>query len=202
MNYVTTLLDGKSERKALISANTGEQIAGAALSESVAGLAGAFRLAGVAPGDMVLLVCDLTPASLIAYLSVLYCGGIAVPVDANGVDQACTTLPLKAIWRPRPPREPDDLPTVVGLAMEDGPAAPCARADEELAALMPTSGSTGQPQFVQITHGNLLANNSAIIKTQALGPTDKVYLVLPLSYCFGLGAALTHLQAGGTVVLD
>lgn len=202
MNYVTTLLDGISERGALISAKSGEQLAGRALRESIAGLAAAFQRAGVGPGDLVLLVCDLSPASLVAYLSVLCCGGVAVPVASTGVDQARASLPVKAIWRANATRDPEDLPAIVGLVSKPGPDSVYPRAPEDLAALMPTSGSTGQPQFVQVTHENLLANNTAIVETQGLGPTDKVYLMLPLSYCFGLGAALTHLQAGGAVVLD
>lgn len=202
MNYVTTLLAGMSGRAALISAKSGQQLAGRDLQESISGLAAAFQRVGVAPGDLVLLVCDLSPASLIAYLSVLCCGGVAVPIEPGRIDKARSCLPVKAIWRPKAVYDSDALPTVAGLDLAAGLEIACPRSPNDLAALMATSGSTGQPQFVQVTHENLLANNTAIIETQGLGPNDKAYLMLPLSYCFGLSVALTHLQVGGSVVLD
>ena len=43
-----------------------------------------------------------------------------------------------------------------------------ARKDSDLAALMATSGSTGVPRFVMVTHGNLRANTEAIARSQGL----------------------------------
>ena len=72
----------------------------------------------------------------------------------------------------------------------------------DLAALMATSGSTGAPRFVMVSHGNLIANTEAIIRSQGLASDDRAMLVLPLSYCFGASVLQTHLYQGGSVVFD
>ena len=56
---------------------------------------------------------------------------------------------------------------------------------------MPTSGSTGVPRLVRVTHGNLIANTEAIIRSQSLGTDERAMLILPLSYCFG--ASVVHI---------
>ena len=67
---------------------------------------------------------------------------------------------------------------------------------------MPTSGSTGVPRLVKVTHGNLIANTEAIIRSQSLGTDESAMLILPLSYCFGASVVHTHLYQGGGIVFD
>src|SRR5208282_734636 len=69
-------------------------------------------------------------------------------------------------------------------------------------ALMATSGSTGIPRFVMISHGNLIANTEAIIRSQQLAHDERAMLILPVSYCFGASVMHTHLYQGGGVVFD
>ncbi len=79
---------------------------------------------------------------------------------------------------------------------------PASCAGNELAALMATSGSTGTPRFVMISHGNLTANTEAIIRSQGLANDERAMLILPLHYCFGASVFQTHLYQGGGVVFD
>jgi acyl-CoA synthetase (AMP-forming)/AMP-acid ligase II len=67
---------------------------------------------------------------------------------------------------------------------------------------MATSGSTGVPRFVKISHGNLQANTEAIIRSQELLEDDRAMLILPIYYCFGASVLHTHLCRGGGVVFD
>ena len=78
---------------------------------------------------------------------------------------------------------------------------PAPRHEDDLAALMPTSGSTGLPRLVKVSHGNLIANTEAIIRSQHLRADERAMLILPLSYCFGASVVHTHLYQGGGVVL-
>src|SRR5208337_4015505 len=80
------------------------------------------------------------------------------------------------------------------------PPAACVASD--LAALMATSGSTGVPRFVRVTHGNLIANTEAIIRSQHLGNDERAMQILPVNYCFGASVLHTHLYQGGGVVFD
>jgi long-chain acyl-CoA synthetase len=72
----------------------------------------------------------------------------------------------------------------------------------DLAALMFTSGSTGQPKGVMVTHRNIECNTQDIVSYLGLGPSDRVMVVLPFHYCFGVSLLHTHLRAGGSVVLN
>jgi long-chain acyl-CoA synthetase len=71
-----------------------------------------------------------------------------------------------------------------------------------LAEIIFTSGSTGKPKGVMITHGNLIANTSSIIEYLELKPSDRMLVVLPQYYCYGLSLVHTHLRAGGSVVFN
>ncbi len=66
-----------------------------------------------------------------------------------------------------------------------------------------TSGSTATPKGVTLAHGGVVANGFDIGERQHLGPTDRLWLAVPLFWSFGsanaLPAILTH---GGTVVLQ
>jgi acyl-CoA synthetase (AMP-forming)/AMP-acid ligase II len=80
------------------------------------------------------------------------------------------------------------------------PPAACQASD--LAVLVATSGSTGTPRFVMVSHGNLTANTEAIVRSQNLLRDERAMLILPLSYCFGASVFHSHLYQGGGVVFD
>jgi long-chain acyl-CoA synthetase len=71
----------------------------------------------------------------------------------------------------------------------------------DLAALMFTSGSTGQPNAVKVSHRNIIANTESIIQALGLDASDRVMSVLPFDYCFGTSLLHTHLRVGGSLVL-
>jgi acyl-CoA synthetase (AMP-forming)/AMP-acid ligase II len=70
----------------------------------------------------------------------------------------------------------------------------------QIAALVYTSGTTGNPKGVMLTHRNVLF--SARVASTQRGPTDKVYCVLPISHIVGFSVILiASLMAGATVQL-
>jgi acyl-CoA synthetase (AMP-forming)/AMP-acid ligase II len=73
---------------------------------------------------------------------------------------------------------------------------------DDLAALMFTSGSTGTPRGVMVSHGNIIANTTSIIESLNLTARDRVMTVLPFHYCFGTSLLHTHLRVGGSLVVD
>ncbi|MGZ5643792.1 MAG: AMP-binding protein [Usitatibacter sp.] len=76
--------------------------------------------------------------------------------------------------------------TVADLAMPGtAPTLPVPRASD-LALLQYTSGSTGDPKGVMLTHGNLFANIRAIGRTVGAGPQDVFVSWLPLYHDMGL----------------
>lgn len=64
---------------------------------------------------------------------------------------------------------------------------------------MSTSGSTGDPKLVRLSHENLSANARAIADFLDLGPHDQGITSLPLHYCYGLSVLHSHLVAGAGV---
>lgn len=73
---------------------------------------------------------------------------------------------------------------------------------ENCAEIIFTSGSTGVPKGVMISHKNLIANTESIIKYLKLTPQDRMLVVLPFYYCYGLSLLHTHLRVGGSIVFN
>jgi acyl-CoA synthetase (AMP-forming)/AMP-acid ligase II len=71
----------------------------------------------------------------------------------------------------------------------------------DLALLLSTSGSTGSPKLVRLSHANLQANAESIAEYLALGPDDRAVTTLPMSYCYGLSVINSHLLRGAGLVL-
>jgi fatty-acyl-CoA synthase len=77
-----------------------------------------------------------------------------------------------------------------------------ARKPDDLALLQYTSGSTGDPKGVMLTHANLLANMRSIGEATRLGPDDVGISWLPLYHDMGLiGAWLALLHFGTPLVV-
>jgi long-chain acyl-CoA synthetase len=73
---------------------------------------------------------------------------------------------------------------------------------ENCAEIIFTSGSTGKPKGVMISHKNLIANTQSIIDYLHLSQNDRMLVVLPFYYCYGLSLLHTHLKVGGSIVLN
>ena len=71
----------------------------------------------------------------------------------------------------------------------------------DLALLLSTSGSTGSPKLVRLSHDNLRANAASIADYLRLTPDDRAITSLPLHYCYGLSVVHSHLLTGAGLVL-
>jgi amino acid adenylation domain-containing protein len=74
--------------------------------------------------------------------------------------------------------------------------------DRDLAAIVYTSGSTGEPRGVMLTHRNIVANTRSIIEYLRLSADDRAMCVLPFFYVYGLSVLHTHLAVGGSIIID
>ncbi|GBF66314.1 peroxisomal-CoA synthetase [Trichophyton mentagrophytes] len=73
---------------------------------------------------------------------------------------------------------------------------------DDIALVLHTSGTTGRPKAVPLTHQNLTRTMRNIQATYSLTDNDRTYLVMPLFHVHGLLAAfLAPLQSGGSVVV-
>ena len=71
----------------------------------------------------------------------------------------------------------------------------------DLALLMSTSGSTGSPKLVRLSHANLQSNAESIARYLAIRPTDRAATTLPMHYCYGLSVINSHLLQGAALIL-
>ncbi|SIO20043.1 AMP-binding protein [Agromyces cerinus] len=75
------------------------------------------------------------------------------------------------------------------------------RFSPDLALLVSTSGSTGSPKLVRLSHENLVSNARAIADYLRLGPADRAATTLPMHYCYGLSVINSHLISGAGIML-
>lgn len=74
--------------------------------------------------------------------------------------------------------------------------------NKDLAALIYTSGSTGQPKGVMQTHSSMLFALESLIEYLRLSGNDKILVVLPMAFDYGLYQLLMSVQSGATLVLE
>lgn len=212
LNFAGRLIQRLGPNSQLINAPNGETVAAAEIQDSVKNAAAALLSAGLQAGDRVLISCGLSPASTLAYLGALYAGLVPVLLEDRSVESIgetlCSRTRSKAVWTEKESQgtwaQRAGLLHFVGRFSSRSNFSLDAvdRLATDLAVLMPTSGSTGVPRLVRVTHGNLIANTEAIIRSQSLGTDERAMLILPLNYCFGASVIHTHLYQGGSVVFD
>jgi len=165
-------------------------------------------------GKTVLLLADNTTFFIVTYLAIIRSGNIVVPIDPKSPEKdilyfadICdfaiiftqdkysikihSMIPGIDIVTEKNYRS---LSKEVSLLPETS--------DEDLAAIIFTSGSTGEKKGVMLSHGNLIENTASILEYLDLKATDRVCVVLPFFYCYGLSLLHTHIKAGGSVVLS
>ncbi|MFC3456352.1 fatty acyl-AMP ligase [Amycolatopsis speibonae] len=176
------------------------------------------------PGDRVLLLHPSGPEFVAAYLGCLYAGVIAVPAPFPGrrenrqerrrltgmVANAGVSLVLSSRREVGTVAEWLTEEGLDGLRCEasDDPGGPAVHQvfgaqDDTIAFLQYTSGSTGEPKGVVLTHGNLTSNIAGMAQMLDV-PTSRLRVCswLPLHHDMGLiGTVLYPLAHGGTAVL-
>ncbi len=95
-----------------------------------------------------------------------------------------------------------DLPGIVAARGDSERSWDLSFPEDRLAEIIFTSGSTGVPKGVMLTHGNLIANTASIVSYLKLTGDDRMCVVLPFFYCYGLSLLHTHLRVGGSLVLN
>lgn len=72
---------------------------------------------------------------------------------------------------------------------------------EDLALLLPTSGSTGSPKLVRHSYRNIEANAMNVSYFFRITPEDRAMGILPMHYTMGLSVIASHLVSGARVLL-
>jgi acyl-CoA ligase (AMP-forming) (exosortase A-associated) len=93
------------------------------------------------------------------------------------------------------------LPVLAWPAREAAAFVPHRRIDTDVAAILYTSGSTGQPKGVVLSHRNMVAGAQSVASYLGLRADDRLLAVLPLSFDYGLSQLTTAFLRGASVVL-
>lgn len=78
---------------------------------------------------------------------------------------------------------------------------PHSRIDTDMAAILYTSGSTGHPKGVMLSHRNMVAGARSVATYLENSPEDRILAVLPLSFDAGLSQLTTAFSVGASAVL-
>lgn len=222
MNVVDALLrPAHGPRTALVTLQASHTHA--ELGAAVEALAAHLIARGARPGDFVAIVAENSFFSLACWLGAMRAGCVAVPLQAPSPETwrsvvEATRLRFACLEVKGAPARLEALPAdaclVTDTALDDARAAPFSTAltarpvawpsleDGSLAMLLFTSGSTGRPRGVMLTHRNLLANARGIVESVGIVPDDRVMVVLPFQYSFGVSLVTTHLSRGACLVID
>ncbi|MEK6620403.1 MAG: AMP-binding protein [Chloroflexota bacterium] len=183
------------------------------LGDVVPRVARYFGDSGIRKGDRVLIWGVNRPEYGIAFLAALRAGAILVPIDVSslpdfaqriGERTRATAAIVSAQTRERaatlgiPLHEMETLPDRArGLA----PLPPADVGPDDLAEVVFTSGTTGDPKGAMLSHRNVLSNALAATEIFPIGPKQRLLSFIPLSHMFEQLAGLwTVLIAGASVV--
>ena len=182
---------------------------------------------GLLRGDRVAIFLPNIPEFIVSYYAIEKLGAVAVSLNVmlkrNEVEfilRDCGARVLIAMpqFIEEVPENISSLEAIVTVGATDRPgcwqfselaserpasAAPGARVEsEDGAAILYTSGTTGQPKGVLLTHGNLVSNAQATHHHTRMTPEDRLLCFLPLFHCFGQNFIMnTAVQAGATLLL-
>ena len=184
----------------------------AELEVAVAAMAGWLAGQGFAPGDRVATWLPKTRTACLMPLAAARAGLVHVPVNpllrraqvahilGHSEARLLVTQPTRAATLAG-----GDVAAAVAIvdeaAMASGePGLPPSDADPQaLAAILYTSGSTGLPKGVMLSHANLWLGAVSVAHYLGLAPDDRVLGVLPLSFDYGQNQLFSTWQAGAAV---
>ncbi|WP_134726301.1 AMP-binding protein [Paracoccus luteus] len=183
----------------------------AALMDEAAGVAGWLAAQGVARGDRVIVHLRKSASEVAAMMGAARIGAVVVNVNAQWTAEQLAYViadsrAAAVLTGPVPAgRLGEGAPPVLVRGAQGwadaGPPPPVAPVlDSDLAMILYTSGSTGQPKGVMLTHHNVLTGARAVARYLGLGPDDRLVSVLPYSFDYGLNQLTTMLLLGGTVI--
>jgi len=210
--------DADLDRVALVDGPTGDETSYRQLVAQVDALAGSLAARGLAVGDRVGILCPNVPAFATVFHGVLRAGGTATTINSlYTVGEIAKQLrSADAGWLfTVSPLYPQALEaaTAVGIPAErlvvidgaeghpslrdllfDRAAPPEVSLDPatHLAVLPYSSGTTGHPKGVMLTHRNLVANVLQCREIIPLGRDDRALAVLPFFHIYGMSVLLDY----------
>jgi malonyl-CoA/methylmalonyl-CoA synthetase len=194
------------------------------LEATSAKIANYLTLLGVKKGDRIAVQVDKSPEVLFLYLAILRIGAIYLPLNTAYTDSELNYFltdasPVLLIGRPAQEAQALALSHKNNInhrhtlgRFGDGSllagAAPCGAEfetvdcrDDDVAVILYTSGTTGQPKGAMISHGNLAANGLTLCEYWQWRPDDILLHALPIFHIHGLFVACHCVLLSGSKMI-
>jgi long-chain acyl-CoA synthetase len=217
------------QKTALVDASCGRRMTYAEYGDTVESLARGFIAAGVRPSDVLAIFLANSWEFCVAYHAATLVGAIptllnptyrerevryqlensgAVLLITDGTNIGGINLAglrnLRRVYTTRQPATGAESFTNLLTPVTSPFPEPVQSSDKTLAALPYSSGTTGLPKGVMLSHSNLVSNIYQLLGTNAaqLCAEDRLLCVLPLYHIYGLNVILNpSLVLGATLVL-
>jgi malonyl-CoA/methylmalonyl-CoA synthetase len=206
---------GSAPEREVLRDASGVRLAGADMLARTETIAGRLARAGLHPGDRVMTSGSASADFVVAHAATFRAGLVVVPVNPAYSKREIEALlaaatPAAAIVESSEMHAwvrdaaPETIVTGVDVGLPDGPAPELDAVSSSDPALLPfTSGTTGAPKGVVLTHGNLLASAEALLIAWRWTSEDRLILCLPLFHMHGLGVGVHGtLLAGASAILQ
>lgn len=219
-DFVRTAAEATPDRLAMI-AEDGRQLTWAELWQAVGDAHEQLQHHGVRPGDRVVLVLENCPEIVAFFFATSLLDAAAVAVNARMTETELSRLvahsdPSAIVFSTSVTGPSETHAQAFGAAPVSGlfgavhistrtgsTPEPCYEAaEEQVALLLYTSGTTGTPKAAMLTHQNLMAGARASVDMRGMSDGDMTYLALPLSHIFGLVTLCAVCCARGALRLE
>ncbi|GIK97492.1 MAG: malonyl-CoA synthase [Alphaproteobacteria bacterium] len=225
MNLFTTIADAVADPdKVLIDCPGGARLSYGAFFDMTGRLASALAALGVRPGDRVAVQVEKSWQALALYLATLRAGAVFLPLntaytaaeiayflgDAEPALFVCRPDSLAAL---APVARQAGVPEIAALGQQGDGTLPARAAeaaadftavprdDDDLAAILYTSGTTGRSKGAMLSHENLRSNALALVEAWRFTASDVLVHALPIYHTHGLFVATNVvLLSGGSMI--
>ena len=185
-----------------------------ALSAAVVALRDRLTASGVRPGDRVLILAENCAPAVAALFACSRLGAVAIPVNARQTEREITRIldharPAAVLFTtdvsPDATAHADRLGAteIAGLFGSLRMAQPFASAPDEardVAVILYTTGTTGDPKGVMLTHANMVFGGKGSAAIRHMVADDVIYGVLPITHVFGLASIVTAVTCSGAFI--
>ena len=193
-----------------------ERLSYAELARRAGAFAGRLRELGLSRGERVVVFLHNSPETIVAVFGTLLAGGVFSVVNPGTkadklayilnhcAAQVLVTEPRLAGLAQTARERAPALAAMLVAPFEYNQAPPKENPgiDLDLAMIVYTSGSTGFPKGVMMTHANIVAAATSITTYLESSADDIVLSVLPLAFDYGLYQALMCAKVGATLILE
>ncbi len=180
--------------------------------EGAGRIAAMLQARGLSKGDRALIWGPNCPQWVLALFGCLRAGVIVVPLDVRSprefVENVASRVDarLSFVSRVTPSYHNElgvpeiDFEDLEALAEEMPAPGPVEIGFDDLAEVMFTSGTTGDPKGVMLTHRNIMANMASVVQVAPGRRSDRMMSILPLSHMLEqMGGLLVPMNAGANI---